>query len=66
MVRYAIGQAVPRTEDPRLLKGAGRYVDDIRLADMAYGYILRSPFAHATIKSIDTTVAEAAPGVQLV
>lgn len=63
MVRYAVGQAVPRTEDPRLLKGAGRYVDDIRLAEMSYGYILRSPFAHASIKSIDGAAAKAAPGV---
>jgi aerobic carbon-monoxide dehydrogenase large subunit len=63
MVRYAVGQAVPRTEDPRLLKGVGRYVDDIRLANMAYGYILRSPVAHALIKSINTSAAEAASGV---
>ena len=35
MVRYAVGQAVPRTEDPRLLKGVGRYVDDIRLATVS-------------------------------
>ncbi|MDA0655330.1 MAG: xanthine dehydrogenase family protein molybdopterin-binding subunit [Proteobacteria bacterium] len=66
MVRYAVGQAVPRTEDPRLLKGVGRYVDDIRLADMAHGYILRSPHAHARIKSIDTSAAEKSPGVALV
>ena len=63
MVRYAVGQAVPRTEDPRLLKGVGRYVDDIRLANMAHGYILRSPVAHALIKSINTSAAEAASGV---
>ena len=63
MVRYAVGQAVPRTEDPRLLKGAGRYVDDIRLADLAHGYILRSPLAHALIKSIDVSSAKAVPGV---
>ena len=63
MVRYAVGQAVPRTEDPRLLKGVGRYVDDIRLANMAHGYILRSPVAHAVIKSINTSAAEAASGV---
>ncbi|MDB3952800.1 xanthine dehydrogenase family protein molybdopterin-binding subunit [Alphaproteobacteria bacterium] len=63
MVRYAVGQAVPRTEDPRLLKGVGRYVDDIRLANMAHGYILRSPVAHALIKSINTSAAEAASGI---
>ena len=63
MVRYAVGQAVPRTEDPRLLKGVGRYVDDIRLANLAHGYILRSPLAHALIKSIDVSSAKAVPGV---
>ena len=63
MGEFAIGQAVPRFEDPRLLRGGGQYVDDIVLPGMAYGHVLRSPHAHASIKSIDTKAAEAAPGV---
>jgi carbon-monoxide dehydrogenase large subunit len=63
---FAIGQSVSRFEDPRLLRGGGRYVDDVFLPNMAYGYVLRSPHAHARIKSIDTEAAKAAPGVLLV
>jgi carbon-monoxide dehydrogenase large subunit len=66
MGEYALGQPVPRSEDPRLLSGGGRYVDDVQLPRMAHGWILRSPHAHAIIKSIDTSAAETAPGVQLV
>jgi carbon-monoxide dehydrogenase large subunit len=66
MGEYALGQAVPRSEDPRLLSGGGRYVDDVQLPHTARAWILRSPFAHARIKSIDTSTAEAAPGVVLV
>jgi carbon-monoxide dehydrogenase large subunit len=63
---FAVGQGVTRFEDPRLLRGGGRYVDDIVLPRMAIGYVLRSPHAHANIRSIDTTRARAAPGVLLV
>ena len=63
MGEFAIGQAVPRFEDPRLLRGGGQYVDDIVLPGMAFGYVLRSPHAHAKIKKVDTTAAKAAPGV---
>tara|TARA_R110000787_G_scaffold58251_12_gene132914 strand:- start:14 stop:2338 length:2325 start_codon:yes stop_codon:yes gene_type:complete len=66
MGEYALGQSVPRSEDPRLLSGGGRYVDDVQLPRTARAWILRSPFAHAKIKSIDTSAAEAAPGVALV
>ena len=66
MGEYALGQAVPRSEDPRLLSGGGRYVDDVQLPHTARAWILRSPFAHARIKSIDTSPAKAAPGVVLV
>lgn len=59
----AIGEAVRREEDPRLLKGKGRYVDDVRLPNEARGYVLRSPHAHARIVSIDTAAARAVPGV---
>jgi len=63
MGQFASGQPVPRTEDPRLLTGRGNYVSDINLHGQAYGYVLRSPYAHATIISIDTKKAEAAPGI---
>jgi carbon-monoxide dehydrogenase large subunit len=63
MGEYAIGNSVPRFEDLRLLRGGGRYVDDIVLPGMAFGHVLRSPHAHAKIRRIDTTQAKAAPGV---
>ncbi len=63
MGEFAIGQGVSRLEDPRLITGGGRYVDDIKLPGMAHGAVLRSPHAHAKIKSIDTAAAKAAPGV---
>src|SRR5882757_3740345 len=63
MGEFAIGQGVPRFEDPRLLRGGGKYVDDYALPGMAFGHVLRSPHAHAKIKSIDTSKAMAAPGV---
>ncbi len=66
MGEYALGQPIPRSEDPRLLSGGGRYVDDTQLPNTAHASILRSPFAHAQIKAIDTTAAKAAPGVLLV
>src|SRR3954467_2118342 len=55
-----------RKEDPRFIRGAGRYVDDIQLPGMLHGAILRSPLAHARIRSIDTSAAEAPPGVRAV
>jgi carbon-monoxide dehydrogenase large subunit len=61
--KFGIGQGVPRFEDPRLLRGGGRYVDDIVLPGMAFGFVLRSPHAHARIRGIDTAAAKAASGV---
>jgi carbon-monoxide dehydrogenase large subunit len=55
-----------RKEDPRFIRGRGRYTDDIQLPGMLHLAILRSPFAHARILSVDTTAAEASPGVKLV
>src|SRR3954453_7007474 len=63
MGEFALGQPVPRFEDPRLLRGGGRYVDDMVLPRMVFGHVLRSPHAHARIRNIDTTAAKAAPGV---
>ncbi len=59
----AIGQPVRREEDLRLLKGRGRYVDDIKETNEARGYVLRSPYAHAQIAALDTRRALTAPGV---
>ena len=58
-----IGKSMKRVEDPRLLTGQGRYIDDIDLPNMLHAAVLRSPRAHAKIKSIDTRAAAALPGV---
>jgi carbon-monoxide dehydrogenase large subunit len=58
-----LGSPVKRTEDPRFITGKGRYLDDIKLQGMVHMAILRSPYAHAKIKSIETTAAKARPGV---
>lgn len=61
-----IGQAIRWEEAPHLLKGKGRYVDDMRLPNEARSHALRSPQAHARIVAINTTAARAAPGVLVV
>ena len=53
MGEWAIGQPVPRFEDPRLVRGEGRYVGDMMFPGTVPGYVLRSPHAHAKIKTID-------------
>ena len=58
-----VGQSVKRTEDPRLIKGLAHYVDDIKLPDTLHVSFVRSVYAHARIKSIDTADALSAPGV---
>jgi carbon-monoxide dehydrogenase large subunit len=58
-----IGQSVKRKEDARFIRGRGNYVDDVKLPGMLYMDIARSPYAHARIKSIDTSKALAIPGV---
>src|ERR1035437_5241378 len=55
-----------RKEDARFIRGQGTYLDDIRLPGMVHGAILRSPYAHARIVSIDTSAALAHPGVAAV
>ena len=65
-MKFGVGQSVPRSEDPRFLKGRGRYVSDIAPYGQAHGFVLRSPHAHARIRSIDASKAKAAPGVLLV
>jgi carbon-monoxide dehydrogenase large subunit len=61
-----LGASRRRVEDNRFIRGAGNYVDDIVLPGMLYMEILRSPLAHARIKSIDTSAAYAIPGVRMV
>ena len=61
--RTGIGAAVRRREDMRLLTGGGRYSDDLNLPSQAYAFMLRSPHAHALVRTIDTEAARAAPGV---
>jgi carbon-monoxide dehydrogenase large subunit len=63
MGQFAIGQSVPREEDPRLLRGEGEYIADLARPRMAWAHVLRSPHAHARIESIDTAAAKAMPGV---
>ena len=58
-----IGQPVRRREDLRLLTGGGRYSDDINVPGQAYAVMVRSPHAHARIRSIDVAAAQTAPGV---
>ncbi len=58
-----IGDPVQREEDLRLLTGRGRYLDDVNILNQARAHVLRSPFAHADIRSIDVSAAQQAPGV---
>jgi carbon-monoxide dehydrogenase large subunit len=63
LMKFGIGQPVLRTEDPVLLRGEGRYTDDVKLAGEAYAVIVRSRIAHGVLKSINTSAARAMPGV---
>ena len=58
-----IGQSVRRREDRRFITGAANYTDDVVLQGQTFGVFLRSPHAHARIRSIDLAAAKAAPGV---
>jgi len=64
--KFGLAQPVRRVEDPRLLKGMGRYTDDIVLPGMLQGIVVRSPHAAAGIRSVDTTDARTAPGVRAI
>jgi aerobic carbon-monoxide dehydrogenase large subunit len=66
MGEFAIGQSVLRREDPRLLRGQGRFFDDLKLADQLHAAIVRSPHAHADIGGIDARAALQMPGVHAV
>src|SRR5438876_7580465 len=62
-VMRMVGARVKRVEDPRLITGQSTYVDDVRLVDLLYAAVARSPIAHGRIRSIGTSQAAAAPGV---
>jgi carbon-monoxide dehydrogenase large subunit len=62
----AIGRPIERVEDPRLLRGRGRYVDDLSRDRQLYAVVLRSSMAHGTIRKIDVSAAAAMPGVHVV
>src|SRR4029453_6655511 len=62
-MQFGMGQAVVRKEDLRLLTRGGRYLDDINLPQQSHAAILRSPHAHARIRSVDASAALARPGV---
>ena len=65
-MKLGIGHSVARVEDHRLLRGRGRFTDDISLSDQLHGWVVRSPHPHARIAGIDTAQALAAPGVAAV
>ncbi|HXN25377.1 MAG TPA: xanthine dehydrogenase family protein molybdopterin-binding subunit [Candidatus Dormibacteraeota bacterium] len=60
-----VGRALKRKEDPRLIQGLGHYVDDLRMPEMHHAMFVRSPYAHARIRSVDVSKAQSAPGVVL-
>ena len=62
-MKFAVGQPVTRIEDTRLIKGEGKFTDDLKLPNMANGVFLRSPYAHANILSIDIDEALKMSGV---
>lgn len=59
-----VGRSIRRTEDKRLLMGKGQFLDDMKLSGMYYAAVLRSPFPHAVIKSVDVSEALKIPGVR--
>jgi len=65
-VKFGVGQPVTRKEDPTLLRGEGRYTDDINLPGQAHAVMVRSRNAHGVLKGIDTSEAKAMPGVLLI
>src|SRR5512139_1705505 len=63
LARYGVGQPVLRTEDPVLLRGEGRYTDDLNEPGQAHAWIVRSPYPHGILRAIRTDAAKAMPGV---
>ena len=65
-MRFGAGQPVKRLEDQRLLTGKGQFIDDKPEDGALWLHVLRSPHAHAKIRSVDTKAARATPGVEAV
>ena len=61
--RNWVGRPLPRKEEDRLLRGRGKFADDIKIREMLYLRFVRSPYAHARIQSVDISAAESLPGV---
>jgi aerobic carbon-monoxide dehydrogenase large subunit len=61
--KFGVGQSVPRSEDPMLLRGQGRYTDDVSLPGQAYAVMVRSRNGHGVIRAINTDAARKMPGV---
>ena len=66
LTKFGVGQPVRRTEDPTLVRGEGRYTDDINIPGQLYAVMVRSSVAHGLIKGIDAAAAKAMPGVKAV
>ncbi len=64
--RFAVGQPVSRKEDPVLLRGEGRYSDDLNLPGQLHGVVVRSRVGHGVLKSVDIEAARTMPGVKAV
>ena len=62
-LKFGVGQPVPRSEDPVLVRGEGRFTDDVSLPGQLYGAVVRSPHAHGIVRAVDTAPAKAMPGV---
>jgi carbon-monoxide dehydrogenase large subunit len=63
LTKFGVGQPVRRSEDPKLLRGEGRYADDVNRTGQAYAVMVRSTIAHGVIRGVDTDAAKAMPGV---
>ncbi|MGY4799992.1 xanthine dehydrogenase family protein molybdopterin-binding subunit [Teichococcus aerofrigidensis] len=62
-MKFGVGQAVPRNEDPVLLRGEGRYTDDLQRPGQLWCVMVRSPYAHGVLRGLDVEAALATPGV---
>ncbi len=63
VLQFGVGQPVPRNEDPILVRGEGRYTDDVNVEGQLYAHFVRSPYAHGIIRGIDAEAARAMKGV---
>ena len=63
LMKFGVGQPVPRQEDPTLLRGQGRYTDDVGFPNQVYAVMVRSQVAHGILKGIDVSAAKKMPGV---